>query len=75
MEHIANGIKRSPNRELSYVFLARILKAKGESETAKKVLRKALRLKPDCHPAIQEMRLLELRARKGRGLLSRLLGR
>jgi tetratricopeptide (TPR) repeat protein len=75
MEHIANGIKRSPARELSYVYLGRILVAKGDTETARKVLRRALRIKPDCHPALQELRLLELRERKGKGLLSRFLRR
>ncbi len=72
MEHIANGIKRSPDRELSYVFLGRLLRGKGDAETARKVLRKALRINPDCHPAHQELRLLELREQKGKGLLGRL---
>jgi CheY-like chemotaxis protein len=72
MEHIANGIQRSPDRELSYVFLGRILRAKGELETARKVLRRALRANPDCHPARQELRLLELRERRGQGILGRI---
>jgi CheY-like chemotaxis protein/tetratricopeptide (TPR) repeat protein len=74
-EHIANGIKRSPDRELSYVFLGRILRARGEVETARKVLRRALKIRPDCHPALQELRLMEMREQKGRGLLGRLLRR
>jgi CheY-like chemotaxis protein/tetratricopeptide (TPR) repeat protein len=72
MEHIANGVKRSPDRELSYVFLGRILRAKGDVETARKVLRRALRVNPDCHPARQELRLLDFRERRGKGLLGRL---
>ena len=72
MEHIANGIKRSPDRELSYVFLGRLLRGKGDAETARKVLRKALRINPDCHPAHQELRLLELREQKGKSLLDRI---
>ena len=75
MEHIANGIKRSPDRELPYVYLARILREKGETETARKVLRRALRIKPGCHPALRELRLLEMRERKGKGILNRLLRR
>jgi len=71
MEHIANGIKRSPDRELSYVYLGRILRAQGETDTARNVFRRALRIKPDCHPALQELRLLESREQKGRGVLSR----
>ncbi len=72
MEHIANGIKRSPDRQLSYVFLGRLLRGKGDAETARKVLRKALRINPDCHPAHQELRLLDLREQKGKGLLGRI---
>ena len=75
MEHIANGIKRSPDRELPYVFLARLLRAKGETETARKVLRRALRIRPGCIPAQRELRLLEMRSRKGLGVLKRLFGR
>ncbi len=73
MEHTANGIKRSPNCELSYVFLGRILKGKGDTEAAHKVFRRALRIKPNFHPALQEIRLLEMRARKT-GIFSRLRG-
>jgi CheY-like chemotaxis protein len=75
MEHVANGIKRSPDRELSYIYLGRILKAKGDVEAARKIFRRALRIKPDCHPALQELRLLEMRERKGKGVLSKLLKR
>jgi CheY-like chemotaxis protein/TolA-binding protein len=75
MEHVANGIKRSPDRELSYIYLGRILKEKGDVEAARKVFRRALKIKPDCHPALQELRLLEMRERKSRGVLSRLLKR
>jgi len=73
MEHVACGIKRSPKHELSYVYLGRILKAKGDTEVAKKIFLKALRIKPDFHLASRELRLLEMRERKG--VLSRLLGR
>jgi len=73
MEHVACGIKRSPKHELSYVYLGRILKAKGDTEVAKKIFLKALRIKPDFHPAVRELRLLEMRERKG--VLSRLLRR
>jgi stalled ribosome alternative rescue factor ArfA len=38
---------------------------------------RALKIRPDCHPALQELRLLELRAekaKKGKGVLDRLRG-
>jgi len=75
MQHITNGIKRSPDRELPYVYLARVLAAKGETDTARKVLNRALRIKPGCVPAQRELRLLEMRRRKGFGWIKRLFGR
>jgi CheY-like chemotaxis protein/tetratricopeptide (TPR) repeat protein len=75
MEHVASGIKRSPKHALSYVYLGRMLKAKGDVEVAKKVFLKALRIEPDFHPAVQELRVLEMRERKGKGVLGRLLRR
>jgi len=76
MEHVANGIKRSPTREISHVYLGRIMKARGDEEAALKLFRRALRIKPDSHPALQEIRLLEMRKRKGKGkgILSRIMG-
>ena len=58
-----------------YVYLGRILKAKGDIDVAKKIFLKALRIKPDFHPALRELRVLEMRERKGKGVLSRLMGR
>jgi len=75
MEHVAGGIKRAPKHELSYLYLGRILKAMGDVEVAKKIFLKALRVKPDFHPAAQELRVLEMRERKTRGLFGRLRGR
>ena len=72
-EHIARGIKRSPKSELSYVFLGRIFKAKGDIDVARKIFSKALRIKPDFQPAVQELRLLNKPTPKG--VLSRLIGR
>jgi tetratricopeptide (TPR) repeat protein len=74
MEHVANGIKRSPTREISYIYLGRILKARGDEDAALKLFRRALRVRPDSHPALQEIRLLEMRKRKSKGILSRILG-
>ncbi|MEM7409648.1 MAG: response regulator [Myxococcota bacterium] len=76
LENVAKGIKLSSDQPLPYVFLGRIHKAKGEVEVAKKIFSKALLLKPDFRPAIQELRVIEMRERKGKGkgVLSRLMG-
>jgi hypothetical protein len=36
------------------------------------MFQKALQLDADCHPALQELRLLNLRKKKGKGLIGRL---
>jgi CheY-like chemotaxis protein len=64
MEHMAKGIKLSPERPLSYVFLGRALAASDDVENAKRMFRRALKIDPDFHPAQQELRLLALRGPK-----------
>lgn len=74
LEDIARGIKLSPDRELPYVYLGRIFKVQGDEDTARKMFRRALKLRPHCREAAQELRLMEMRdKKKGAGLLSRLL--
>lgn len=71
LEQIATGIKLSPHLEMPYVFLGRVFKATGEADTAEKMFRRALKIKPTCREALQEMRLINLRDQK-KGLLGRL---
>src|SRR5262245_13855715 len=75
LEHIATGIKLSPDRERPLLFLGRVFKAAGELENARKVFRRALKIKPDCHEAQSELRLLKLRQPKQRSWIDRLRGR
>ncbi len=75
MEHLASGIKRSPRDALAHVFLGRIVKAKGDLDAPKRIFEKALRIQRDFHPAVQELRVLEMRERNSKGVLSRLIGR
>jgi len=72
LEQIARGVKLSPKRALPYVYLGRIFKAIDDAEHARKMFRKATKVDPDCHPALQELRLLEMREQKSKGLLGRL---
>jgi hypothetical protein len=73
LEHIAKGIKLSPLREMSYLYLGRIFRANGAADRARKMFERAVRIKPDCHAAHQELRVLDLREQKSRGFLNRLL--
>jgi tetratricopeptide (TPR) repeat protein len=74
LEHIAKGIKLAPDRWKPLVFLGRVFRAAGEPENARKVLRRALKIQPDCHAALQELRLLR-QPEKPRRLRERLLDR
>lgn len=72
LEHIARGIKLTPDRWKPLVYLGRVFVAAGEPENARKVLRRALKIQPDCHAALQELRLLEQRDEEPVGLLARM---
>jgi tetratricopeptide (TPR) repeat protein len=58
MEHIAKGIKLSPEREMPYVYLARIFRETDDVESARKVLRRAAKIHPDSLEVQRERRLL-----------------
>jgi tetratricopeptide (TPR) repeat protein len=72
LEHLANSIKLSPNREKPYVYLGKIFRQNGATDRARKMFDCAVKIKPDCHEALQELRLLSLREEKNAGLLSKL---
>jgi CheY-like chemotaxis protein/tetratricopeptide (TPR) repeat protein len=74
LENLAKGIKLSPNREKPYVYLGKIFLENGAEDRARKMFRNALRIKPDCHAALQELRLLDQPQGKGGKLLGRLKG-
>lgn len=69
LEHLAKGVKLSPKRPRPFLFLGRIFKVKGDTDAAKKMFRRAYKLDPNGREALQELRVLEQRQRKGRGLM------
>lgn len=75
MEHIAKGIKLSPEREAPYLFLGRIFQAVGDRESARKVFRRAAKLHPNSIAVQRELRVLSASSEQPKGLLARLLGR
>ncbi len=75
MEQIARGIKLTPTRPMPYVFLGRMFKVQGDLENARKMFLRATKIDPDFHPALQELRVLEMRGQKGRGLFAKLRGK
>jgi len=74
MEHIAKGIKLSPERESPYLFLARIFKASKDVASARKVLRRANRLHPNSVELKREMRVLSVGKKQRKSFLRRLFG-
>ena len=75
LEHIAKGIKLSPDREKPLLFLGRVFKAAGELENARKLFRRVLKIKPDCDDARRELRQLTVPTPTRKSFLDRLLGR
>ena len=75
LEDIARGVKLSPDRELSYVYLGRIFKVQGDLDNARKLFERALKIRPKCRQAAQEIRLMDMRDQKkaSGGLLGRFL--
>ena len=52
-----------------FVYLGRMFQAADAQNRARRMFQKALQLDPDCHPALQELRLLNMRKQKGKGPL------
>ena len=72
---IRKGRKLAPERQKPYLFLGRLHRQAGRSESAEKCLMRALQLKPDCLEAMREIRLIAMRRQKAKGLIGRLLRR
>ena len=75
LEHILRGRKLAPAREKPYLFLGRLYKAANRVKTAEKMFARAVQLDPDCVEALRELRLLNMRREKSRGLVRRILRR
>ncbi len=76
LEHIAQGIKRSPGQWKPLLYLGRVFRAEGEADNAPKVLRRVLKLRPDCREALRELELLDRPDGSGatEGLVDRVRG-
>lgn len=59
LEHIAKGVKLSPDAWQPLVFLGRVFRAAGDLDSARKVVGRALRLDRECAAARSEMRLIQ----------------
>jgi CheY-like chemotaxis protein/tetratricopeptide (TPR) repeat protein len=72
---LRKAAKLAPDSEKPYLFLGQLLKATGRHEPAERMFVKAVQVKSDCVEALRELRLINLRREKQKGLVRRLLRR
>ena len=75
LERVLQGRKLAPGREKPYLFLGRLYKAANRDRIAEKMFTRAVQLDPDCVEALRELRLLNMRRERSRGLVRRILRR
>jgi tetratricopeptide (TPR) repeat protein len=75
IEHVKRGAQLANDREKPFLFLGRLYKVIGEIDYAEKMFTRAVQIQPDCVEAMRELRLINLRREKSRGLIKRLLRR
>lgn len=73
--HLLRARKLAPNSDKPYLFLGRLYKAEGKDSVAEKMFHKAIELDPDCVDAIRELRLIDMRRQRSKGLVRRILRR
>jgi tetratricopeptide (TPR) repeat protein len=67
--------KLAPSSDKPYLFLGRLYKAEGKDGVAEKMFQKVIELDPDCVDAIRELRLIDMRRQRSKGLVRRILRR
>jgi CheY-like chemotaxis protein len=72
---VQQGRKLAPDREKPYLFLGRLFKAADRPDTAERMFTRAIQLDPDQVEALRELRLMNMRREKSRGIVKRILRR
>ncbi len=75
LAHMKRAVKLARDQEKPYLFLGRLCKVVGDGKGAEAMFTRAVQIKPDCVEAMRELRLINMRKDKGRGLIGRLLRR
>jgi CheY-like chemotaxis protein len=75
VEHCRAGVKLAKDREKPYLLLGRLYKAMGKTVAAKKMFTRAVQIKPRCVEAMRELRIMNMRRDKDKGMLKRLFRR
>jgi CheY-like chemotaxis protein/tetratricopeptide (TPR) repeat protein len=75
IEHVRRGVKLARDRETPYLFLGRLYKVAGRTDAAEKMFNRAVAVQPRCVEALREIRLINMRREKGKGVIRWLLRR
>ncbi len=75
IEHVKRGAGMAVDREKPFLFLGRLYKVIGKVAVAEKMFTRAVQIQPECVEALRELRLINLRREKSKGLIGRLLRR
>lgn len=75
LEHVRRGLKLATHREKPFLFMGRLHKAMGQNEVAEKMFTRAVQIQPECVEALRELRLINMRRDKQKGLIGKLLKR
>ena len=73
--HMRQAVRMARDQEKPYLFLGRLCKVAGDGVGAEQMFTRAAEIKPDCVEAMRELRLINMRKDRGRGLIGRLLRR
>jgi tetratricopeptide (TPR) repeat protein len=73
IEHVRRGVKLARDREKPYLYLGRLYKAIGRTAAAEKMFTRAVQIRPDSVESLRELRLINMRRGKAKGLIGRLL--
>jgi CheY-like chemotaxis protein/Flp pilus assembly protein TadD len=73
--HVLRARKLAPDRAKPYLYLGRLYLAGGRQDVAEKMLAQCIQIDPDCVDALRELRLMNMRREKSKGLVRRILRR
>jgi CheY-like chemotaxis protein len=75
MEHVRRGLKLASHADRAYLYMGRLFRSVGKPGAAEKMFARAVQLRPDCVEALRELRLINMRRERSKGLIRRLLRR
>jgi CheY-like chemotaxis protein/tetratricopeptide (TPR) repeat protein len=75
MEHVRRGLKLASHADRAYLYMGRLFRAIGKPAAAERMFTRAVQIEPDCVEALRELRLINMRRERSKGLIRRMLRR